>query len=115
MKPVNATPKIHPASRELLPDDPMEMTGFQVPGDPDLMLRILVEEYARAGWGTDSLMELARDPNYRAFHGFLRMMGENTLLTRIREIMARCGTIRVSVREELPCEGQSVQIELPQQ
>jgi hypothetical protein len=115
MKPVNATPKIHPASRELLPDDPMEMTGFQVPGDSDLMLRILVEEYARAGWGTDSLMELARDPNYRAFHGFLRTMGENALLARIREIMARCGTMRVSVREKVPWKCPYIQVELPQQ
>ena len=58
----NATPKVHPASREILPDDPLEMTGCEVPGDPDLMLRMLIEEYARIGWGVEAIMQLARDP-----------------------------------------------------
>ena len=57
-------PKIHPATREILPDDPMEMHGFEVGGDPGLMLRLLVEEYARIGWGIDDIMQLARDRNY---------------------------------------------------
>ena len=66
------TPKIHPATREILPEDPMEMHGFEVPGDPNLMLRLLVEEYARMGWGAATIVQLARDPNYQALYGLLR-------------------------------------------
>ena len=51
-----AVPKVHPASREMLPDDPLEMHGFEVPGDPELMLRLLVEEYARMGWGMEAIL-----------------------------------------------------------
>ena len=53
----HSTAKVHPATREVLPDDPMEMHGFEVPGDPNLMLRLLVEEYARMGWGAEEILQ----------------------------------------------------------
>ena len=93
---VDAVPKVHPASREILPDDPMEMHGFEIPGDPALMLRLLVEEYARIGWGLEDLMRLARDPNYTAFHGLWRSLGEEELRRRIAAALSRCGVIRVT-------------------
>lgn len=98
----DATPKIHPATREILPDDPMEMTGFEVPGDPDLMLRLLVEEYARIGWGTEAIMQLARDPNYQAFHGLWRNFGEAQLRDRVEQVLSRCGVMRVRKTEAEP-------------
>ncbi len=109
----NAAPKVHPASREILPDDPMEMAGFQMPGDPDLMLRMLVEEYAHIGWGVDAIMQLARDPNYQAFHGLLRMLGEDDLRQRVSETISRCGVVRISVKETEPVSDRLVQLELP--
>ena len=60
---VNGVPKVHPATREVLPEDPMDLHGIEVSGDPDLMMRMLVENYARMGWNTDSIMSMARDPN----------------------------------------------------
>ncbi len=94
--------KIHPASREILPDDPMEMTGFQVPGDPQLMLRLLVEEYSRIGWDTQAIMRLARDPNYRGFHGLLQLYGEDALRDQVAEILSRTGVIRTTNYEKAP-------------
>ena len=114
MQSAPAPPKVHPASREILPDDPLEMTAFQIPGDPELMLRMLVEEYARAGWGTDMVMELSRDPNYRAFHGLWRLFGEEGLREKIRNIMSRCGVMRVTVREAETSVDQLVELELLQ-
>ena len=35
----NAVEKVHPASREVLPDDPLSLHGVEVPGDADLMMR----------------------------------------------------------------------------
>lgn len=97
-----AAPKVHPASREVLPDDPLEMTGFQVSGDPRLMLRLLVEEYARIGWDTEAIMRLARDPNYRGFHGLLQRYGEEALRDQIAEILLRTGVIRTTTCEKEP-------------
>jgi hypothetical protein len=105
-------PKTHPATREMLPEDPMEMTGIEVPGDPDLMLRLLVEEYARIGWGRDALMQLARDPNYQSFHGLWRQMGEEALRQRIDQVLSRCGVMRVRYTEA-PSAEELVQLTLP--
>lgn len=110
----NAAPKIHPASREMLPDDPLDMTGVEVDGDPQLMLRLLVEEYARMGWGVDEIMRLAADPFYVGFHGLLRAFGERRLRHEIATILARCGVVRVKTVEVPPKpEPQLVQLELP--
>jgi hypothetical protein len=107
----SATPKIHPATREILPEDPLEMHGFEVPGDPNLMLRLLVEEYARMGFGPAAIVQLARDPNYQAFHGLLRMLGEEELTSRISQIVARCGVMRVKTTDVAAIPTELVQIE----
>jgi hypothetical protein len=109
----NAMPKVHPATREILPDDPLEMQAFEVPGDPQLMLTLLVEEYARIGWGADAILKLARDPEYQAFHGLLRVFGDEELEARIRRILARCGVMRVQTQETIPVSERLVQLELP--
>ena len=104
-------PKTHPATREILPDDPMEMHGFEVPGDPQLMLRLLVEEYARLGWDSEAIMGLARDPNYQAFHGLLVLLGEEEFRRRVGEIISRCGVIRVKTKERAPAGQDLVQLD----
>lgn len=101
-------PKIHPATREILPEDPLEMQAFEVPGDPQLMLRLLVEEYARLGWGTADIMRLAQDANYQAFHGLYCYFGEEELSRRVAETISRCGVMRVTSEEkplDLPPEN----------
>jgi len=109
----NSTAKVHPASREILPDDPMDMRGFEVPGDPQLMLRLLVEEYARIGWDSNAILQLARDPNYQAFHGLWQLFGEDTFRLHVTDILSRCGVIRVKVTENQPNPDALVQIQLP--
>ena len=110
----SGVPKIHPASREILPDDPMEMQGFEVAGDPDLMLRMLVEEYARIGWGVGAIMQLACNANYTAFHALRQSLGEAELRRRVREIIGRCGVMRINARETEPLSERLVQISLPE-
>ncbi len=106
-------PKIHPATREVLPDDPLEMRGFEVPGNTDLMLCLLVEEYARMGWNMESIMQLAHDPNYGSFHGLLTLYGEPELRRRIKAILARTGVMRVQEKQTNSHSEQVVEIELP--
>ena len=109
----NAVPKVHPATREVLPEDPMDLQGFEVPGDPDLMLRMLVEDYARMGSNTEAIMSLAIDPNYQVFHGLLRMFGEDELRRRIADVIGRCGVMRVKTTQRESPPTQLVQIDLP--
>ena len=109
----NGVPKVHPATREVLPEDPMNLHGTEVPGDPALMLRLLVEEYARMGWDLESLIELARDPNYQGFHGLLARFGEEELRRQIGEILARTGVMRTNMKETTPVsEVDLVEIDL---
>ena len=109
--PDDLVPKVHPATREMLPEDPLDLQGFEVPGDPQLMLRLLVEEYARLGAGVDAIMGLARDPFYQAFHGLWRLFGEEELRRRVGEITARCGVTRVRTVHTQPTSENLVQLQ----
>ncbi len=104
-------PKIHPATRGVEPDDPMDLHAFEVPGDSELMLRMLVEEYARMGWGLEALMSLFRDPFYHSAHGLWLRYGEEELRRRVAAMLARTGVIRVRTVAAPPAE-QLVQIDL---
>ena len=111
----NAVAKVHPASREVLPDDPLSLHGVELPGDTDLMLRLLVEEYARLGFGLDRLMDLARDSFYQSFHGLLSVYGEQELRRRMANVLDRVGVSRIKIVEQQvePLPGQLVEIDLP--
>ena len=86
--------------------------GIEVDGDPEIMLRMLVEEYARMGCGLDELMDLCRQPFYVGFHGLLQFYGEAELARRVRDILSRCGVFRVATRETTPLSEQLVQLDV---
>jgi hypothetical protein len=97
----------------MLPEDPLDLHGIEVPGDPELMLCLLVEEYARMGADIDLIMQLARDPFYQAFHGLWRCYGEDELRRRVNEIIRRTGVLRVRTTETDPISKHLVQIDVP--
>ena len=103
-------PKVHPLDREMLPEDPLEMQAFEVPGDTELMFRIVIEEFARMGWDRAAIMSLARDPFYAALHGLLRLYGEGEFDRRVSQVLARVGVVRVRTFEAPP-PGDLLQIE----
>ena len=88
----------HPAHRPIEAGDPMTMTGDATPGDPELMLTILVEEYVSLGMKSDEIMRLFDDPFYGATANLKRLLGADRVRTRINEIVRDCGTLQVSVR-----------------
>ena len=102
--PSSAVPKTHPATREVLPDDPLELHALEIPGDPAVMLQMLVEEFARMGYGQNELMALCRDPFYVGPHGLWRHYGEEELGRRVAAILARSRPLRTSLRESPPPE-----------
>ncbi|MDP6523566.1 MAG: hypothetical protein QGH15_05025 [Kiritimatiellia bacterium] len=88
----------HPANRPAETGDPMGMTAESAPGDPELMLTILVEEYASLGMNADEIMRIFDDPFYGATANLKRLLGEDRIRTRINEVVQNCGALRVSVR-----------------
>ena len=98
----NLVPKVHPATRPVEPEDPMNLHGFELPGDPELMLRMFVEEYGRMGWDLEALMSLCRDPFYKAAHGLWLAYGEDELRGRLQAILARSGVVRVKTVAAAP-------------
>ncbi len=109
----NAAPKVHPASREMLADDPLSLHGVEVAGDWEVMMRMLVEDYARMGWDVDAIMTLAQDPFYQGFHGLYLRLGEDAFRDRVLDILSRVGVTRVTTVETEPPPFELVEIELP--
>lgn len=110
--PGNFVPKVHPATRPVELDDPMNLFAVEVPGDPELMLRLLVEEYARMGWGLNELVGLFRDPFYVAAHGLWLHYGEEELKRRLVAMLSRVGVVRTKTTTSAPPSERLVQIDL---
>ena len=108
----NFVPKVHPATRPVEPEDPMNLFAVEVPGDPELMLRLLVEEDARMGWGLHALIGLFRDPFYVAAHGLWLHYGEEELTRRLSELLKRVGVVRTKTTIGVPPSESLVQIDL---
>ena len=88
-------PKTHPLAREMLPEDPLELQGFEVPGDVELMFRVLVEELARMGWDANAIAAHAADPHYQALHGLWQLYGEAGFRAKVAGVLSRVGVTRV--------------------
>jgi hypothetical protein len=105
-------PKVHPATRPMLPEDPLELHSTIVPGQPRLMLQLLAEEYARWGASADDILALARDGSYMALHGLWQQLGAEETRRVVEESLCRCGVTRVTAWEQ-PADPEVVSLELP--
>jgi hypothetical protein len=95
-------PKVHPATRPAEADDPLEMHAIPLPGDPELMLRCVVEEYARAGWDAGQVLGLFEDPFFPALAGLRRHFGAAGLRERVTDLVGRTGVFQLRVTERAP-------------
>jgi hypothetical protein len=112
--------KVHPATRAVEPEDPLTLNATPVAGDPDVMLRCVLQEYAWMGHTAEEILALFRDPFYPALRGMLEANGEEVIRGRIEAILARMGVfqVRATVRETPPPAGfqsEPVQIRIPEQ
>jgi hypothetical protein len=87
-------PKGDPRSRGAEPDDPYTLHATPAPGDPEALLRCLVQEYAGMGWGREEILELFRSPFFPALHGLLRAYSEAGVRERVAAVLGRTGTLR---------------------
>jgi hypothetical protein len=95
----NFVPKVHPATRGVEPEDPMSLNATAAPGDPEVMLRCVVQEYAMMGMNVDLIMTLFRDPFYPALNALLSALGEAALRQRVESIIQQIGVLRFHVVE----------------
>ncbi len=103
--------KPHPASRAVEPEDPLELQGTAVPGDPEQMLEVLVEEFAQIGWTSEQILHLADNPFYQAFYGLKRLLGDEAFRRTVRSVLGRCGVMRTVAHEQLcPVQPQLTQL-----
>ncbi len=96
-------PLPHGREKDPDPDDPMSLQGVGgLPGDPALMARCIVEEYARMGATRDAILALFTDPEFHT-HRLLVEHGEEWVRRIVDETLARIGTFRfVEVVEDDP-------------
>ena len=109
--PEHGVPKVHPATRPVEAEDPMQLNAVELTGDPEVMLSVLVEEYARNGFGLEELMTLCRDPFYQGFYGLWKLFGEEELKKKITNIIGRCGVIRTTFTEPAPIPENLIQLD----
>ena len=92
--PQRFVPKVHPLSRAAEPADPLTLNATTVPGDPDVLIRALVHEYAWMGWDAGQIAALFHDPFYPMLHGLLQALGEAGIRERIDAVFNRRGVFR---------------------
>ena len=87
----------HGRDKEPEADDPAELVMTAVPaGDPEVMAACLIEEYARLGMDEEEILSLFSQPLYRT-HALYREKGDAWIRNLVRNVLARCGRMRVSV------------------
>ncbi|MFI5456383.1 MAG: hypothetical protein ACHRXM_13120 [Isosphaerales bacterium] len=96
-------PKVHPLSRAAEPDDPMTLSATAIAGDPDVLIRAVIQEYAWMGWDAGQIAALFHDPFYPVLNGLLQALGEACIRSRIDAVFARYGVyrFRATVHEAL--------------
>lgn len=113
----NLVPKVHPASRAVEPDDPFLLYATPVTGDPEVMLRCVVEDYGWMGWKAEQILALFRDPGYPALNALRDFYGEDGIRRRITEALRPCATFQVRVEmhevEEEPEEEELIELGIP--
>lgn len=104
-------PKVHPASREVHPEDPMSIHATAVPGDPELMLRAVVQEFGGMGWDFDQILSLFHDPFYPVLQGLGQALGDAEIRRRIAAILETYGVYRFQCNiQEAPEEPEVIQL-----
>jgi hypothetical protein len=84
-------PKVHPLARPVEPEDPLVLTATLVAGDPDVMIRAVVQEYGWLGWSADQILSLFRDPFFPVLYGLWQTLGDKEVRARITSVVETSG------------------------
>ncbi len=87
-------PKVHPLARPVEPEDPFTLNATSVGGDPEVMIRAVVQEYAWLGWSADQIISLFRDPFFPVLYSLWQTLGDAELRKRIASLTEAFGIFR---------------------
>jgi hypothetical protein len=107
-------PKVHPLARLAEADDPYTLHATPVTGDPEVMLRCLVQEYAWMGWGEEQILALFHDPGYPVLNGLRAHYGEAGLRARLGELVRQTGVFQFQATVQEAPEPEDEEPELIQ-
>jgi hypothetical protein len=84
---------LSPNDEAFEPEDAVELVGIELPPiDEDTwvgMAQCFIEEYVRMGCTSTEIMDLARNPFYRALHDIVQQRGEAFVQQLIDEAMGQ--------------------------
>ncbi len=80
-------------------DDPMQVRGDSVPGDQQVMLQCLIEEFARMGWNAHQIGLLFENKFFLASHGLAERLGQEAVRECIEQTLQRCGVFHFEMSE----------------
>ncbi len=89
-----------PENKTPEPDDPFELKGHVAGGDPEVMARSIIEEYARMGWDREKLIWLFENPNFSMPHKFYQKYGEEKTKELIDEVLKKHGVLQFDVQQQ---------------
>ena len=81
------------------PDDPMQVRGDSVPGDQQVMLQCLIEEFAHIGWNAHQIGLLFENKFFLASHGLAERLGQKAVRECIEQTLQRCGVFHFEMSE----------------
>ena len=101
----------HPKDRPMEAEDPLQLNALELDGDPDVLLTCIVEEFARLGWDTNTILQTFSQPEYQGPYRLLKRLGPEGARQRVEQIIARCGVWRTRTVEKA-IEPQSPVVDL---
>jgi hypothetical protein len=93
---MNFVPKVHPVTRQVEQEDPMELVANPVQGDPDVMLNCLIWEYAAIGCTPTQLEAMFHDPEFPVLNQLRQYVGDDEIHRRIFELGGSEVALRVT-------------------
>jgi hypothetical protein len=89
----------------------MDLNATAVQGDPEVLIRAVVQEYAWMGWDGDQIASLFHDPFYPMLHGLLEALGEAGVRDRIDAVFNSAGVFRFRTTvHEAPDDDQGPEV-----
>jgi hypothetical protein len=80
----------------------MQVRGDSVPGDQQVMLQCLIEEFARMGWDAKQIARMFENPFFLASYGLTKRLGREVVHECIEQTLQRCGVLRCAISEPEP-------------
>ncbi len=81
-------------------DDPFELKGVAIDGDPEVMIRCIIEEYARMGWGRERIMYLFETPNFQIPNRYLEEHGKEQVEKLVDRVLSEHGVFQYDVQKK---------------